>query len=68
MLDGRGVRITFAGRTDTVILMNRVESLTVEGLTLRGTAFVVTTEHGKRTVTTLASGTATPDKETGDGS
>ncbi len=57
LLDGKAIRVTFAGRTDTVVLLNRQAEVNVEGLTLNGTAFVLTREDGKLTATMLAPGT-----------
>ena len=59
ILDGKAIRVTFAGRTDTVVLLNQADETTVEGLTLNGTAFVITREGDKLTVTMSAPGTVT---------
>ncbi len=56
VLGGRGIRVTFPDRVDTVILTNTPETMMLDGLTLRGTAFVVTQAGGKSTVTLLAPG------------
>jgi hypothetical protein len=57
VLDGKGIQVTFADRTDTVVLLNTPGEVTVDGLTLQGTAFVVSKAAGTQTVTMLAPGT-----------
>ncbi|OPZ87782.1 MAG: Heparinase II/III-like protein [bacterium ADurb.Bin429] len=56
VLDGNGIRVTFPDRTDTVVLLNAPGTVTLDGLILQGTAFVVTQEVVKTTVTLLAPG------------
>jgi hypothetical protein len=56
VLEGRGMQVAFPERVDTVILMNRPEQVTWEGLSLRGTVFVVTRAGGEMSVTMLAPG------------
>jgi hypothetical protein len=56
VLGGNGIRVTFPDRTDTVVLLNQPGTVTVDDLTLQGTAFVVTQAGTKRTVTLLAPG------------
>jgi hypothetical protein len=53
---GDAILITWPDRTDTVVLLNQPKQVVVEGLTLQGTAFVVTKAAGKLTVTLLAPG------------
>ncbi|MHB9131386.1 MAG: hypothetical protein ACYDBB_09890 [Armatimonadota bacterium] len=58
ILDGKGVRMTFpTGRVDTVIVLPQTDEVTLDGLTFHGTAFVITKENGKVTVTMPAPGT-----------
>jgi len=53
---GKAMRLAFPQRTDTAVVMNQPDEITLDGLTLRGTAFVLTTVPGKTTVTMLAPG------------
>ncbi|MHB9131814.1 MAG: heparinase II/III domain-containing protein [Armatimonadota bacterium] len=56
VLNGNGIKVTFTDRTDTVVLLNQPGETRVGGLTLQGTAFLVSTMKGKTTVTLLAPG------------
>jgi hypothetical protein len=54
--EGKAIRVAFPDRVDTVVLMNQPGEAVVEGLLLQGTAFLVTKEQAKLTVTMLAPG------------
>ena len=46
------------GRTDVVVLLDKPGRAAIDGLTLDGSAFVITRDGDRRTVTMLAPGVA----------
>jgi len=53
---GNALRVTFPGRTDTVVLRNQPGEVVVDDLLFKGTAFVVSRSANKTSVTMLAPG------------
>jgi len=57
VLAGQGLQVTWPDRVDTVILLNQPGKVELEGLSLEGTAFVLTKADGNTMATMLAPGT-----------
>lgn len=64
VLDGRAIQVAFRDRTDTIVLLDQPGQVASEGLTLDGTAFVLTKAGGKLSVTMLAPGAVKKGKKT----